>query len=90
VKKVAITFTFYAPNARSVCLAGDFNGWNMSSQPLNKAKTGKGGGIWRRIAYLEPGVYEYRFVVDGAWTNGEGGVEEWTDEFRGFTRVLWV
>jgi 1,4-alpha-glucan branching enzyme len=87
---MAITFVFRGPDAKSVHLAGNFNDWNTSSHPLSRTITGEGDGMWKRIVYLEPGVYEYRFVVDGMWNDGAGSVEGWTNEFGSFTCVLWV
>jgi hypothetical protein len=44
--------------ARSVAVAGDFNGWDA-------ARMHKGGdGIWRIRLSLPPGRYQYVFVVD--------------------------
>jgi 1,4-alpha-glucan branching enzyme len=88
--KRRITFTFKAQGAKSVYLAGNFNGWNTSSHPLSQVKTSKGSGIWKGIIYLEPGLYEYRFIVDGIWHNDEGSIEGWTNEFGSFNCVIWV
>jgi len=88
--KQRITFTFDAPDARSVHLAGNFNGWNRSSHPLSRAKTSPGHGMWQRTVYLEPGVYEYRFVVNDVWHDDAGSVEGWTNDFGSFNCVIWV
>jgi pullulanase len=60
-KKVA--FSLEAPQASQVHLAGDFNGWNSTSHPMKKDKT----GVWRISVDLLPGTYEYLFLVEGAW-----------------------
>ena len=63
-------FGVWAPNARSVCVMGDFNGWNPDSHPL--APRWDGSGVWEGFV---PGVgtgtvYKYRisgpegFVAD--------------------------
>ncbi len=88
--KKHITFTFHAPDAKSVHLAGSFNGWDKSSHPLTLVTTGEGNGMWKRTVHLEPGVYEYRFIVDGKWHNDAGSVEGWTNEFGSFNCVIWV
>jgi 1,4-alpha-glucan branching enzyme len=88
--KKRISFTFDAPDAQSVHLAGNFNQWNKDSHPLTRIATGEGNGIWKRTVYLEPGVYEYRFIVDGIWHNDAGSVEGWTNEFGSFNCVIWV
>ena len=57
------TFSFNAPNARSVQLVGNFTHWQQA--PLNLKRGGD--GIWRTAIELEPGTYHYRFLVDGEW-----------------------
>jgi hypothetical protein len=53
-----------APEARSVQVAGDFNGWRPEATPLRRGE----GGAWSVRLPLEPGRrYQYQFVVDGAW-----------------------
>lgn len=60
-----VKFEFQAPEAREVSVAGDFNGWGVNANPMKKDKK----GVWKTIVSLEPGRYEYRFIVDGNWTN---------------------
>ncbi len=50
------------PNAKKVILAGSFNGWNTGELFMQKTETG-----WILPYALAPGVYEYRFIVDGTW-----------------------
>lgn len=49
-------------NAQSVNLAGDFNYWSRRS-----IKMTKGNSEWIVEYELEPGRYDYKFVVDGKW-----------------------
>jgi hypothetical protein len=56
-------FTFPAPTARRVSLAGDFNNWDTNAAPMHKGPD----GIWRLGVALGPGRYEYRFYADGVW-----------------------
>ena len=63
--KKRITFLFQAPEASEIYLAGSFNDWDPTVRLLEKQKNGK----WKTTVTLEPGVYEYRFVVDGNWQN---------------------
>ncbi|MFQ6044513.1 MAG: hypothetical protein ACE5PV_26980, partial [Candidatus Poribacteria bacterium] len=44
-----------------VFIAGNFNDWNPKSHPLTLDESGE----WKIELELPPGVYEYRFVVDG-------------------------
>ena len=62
-KKVA--FTMVAPEAQNIFLAGNFNDWDRHSHPFKKGVK----GIWKASVSLMPGVYEYRFLVDGEWQN---------------------
>ena len=57
------TFRCLAPQATSVCLAGDFNAWNPDAATM----AGSADGCWSLELALEPGRYEYKFVIDGAW-----------------------
>ncbi len=58
-------FKFFAPQAKRVFLAGQFNNWNTSS--LSAKKDAKGN--WSVKVALKPGKYEYKFFVDGSWVN---------------------
>jgi len=56
-------FTFRAPTARQVSLAGEFNNWDPKAGPLQKGPD----GVWHLSVALKPGRYEYRFFVDEVW-----------------------
>ena len=77
----AFAFIFNAPDTSPICLAevqfslklndskahivaiaGDFNGWNPQANLLEDLD---GDGIWTGTLNLEPGKYEYMFVIDG-------------------------
>jgi 1,4-alpha-glucan branching enzyme len=56
-----VEFTFLAPEAKEVLLAGASNSWDTQSLLMKKNKDGV-----RRIAInLAPGCYEYKFLADG-------------------------
>jgi 1,4-alpha-glucan branching enzyme len=59
------TFSFRAPGAVSVQLAGDFTRWQ--ERPINLQKGMD--GVWRIVVELEPGTHHYRFLVDGQWSD---------------------
>ena len=61
--KQKVIFSFIAPAAQSVQLAGDFTGWQQKPVALKKSKD----GLWTTTVSLPPGRYEYRFLVDGQW-----------------------
>jgi len=77
----AFTFIFNTPDTSLICsaevqfslrisdnkthtvaIAGDFNGWDPQADTL---KDPEGDGIWTGTLKLEPGRYEYMFVMDG-------------------------
>ncbi|MBV8708221.1 MAG: 1,4-alpha-glucan branching protein GlgB [Acidobacteriaceae bacterium] len=58
-------FAVWAPNARSVSVIGDFNGWQSSANYLQPA----GGGIWGGfIGNVYPGT-RYKYRVESRWNN---------------------
>jgi 1,4-alpha-glucan branching enzyme len=56
-------FEFYAPAAREVFLAGEFNDWDAKATPMQRGADGN----WRVELKLPPGFYHYKFVVDSIW-----------------------
>jgi 1,4-alpha-glucan branching enzyme len=56
-------FSYFAPDAQDVLLVGSFNGWGQNPIHLKRQKDGS----WRTNVSLDPGAYEYRFLVDGEW-----------------------
>ncbi|MEW5801791.1 MAG: isoamylase early set domain-containing protein [bacterium] len=63
-KRKRIVFTFHSPEAHNVALVGDFNNWDYT-KTMKKDKDGN----WKARLDLEPGRYEYRYLVDGEWQN---------------------
>lgn len=60
-----VEFRYTDPSAASVHLAGAFNEWSTNATALTDAD---GDGIWSVVIALEPGRYEYKFVVNsGTW-----------------------
>jgi 1,4-alpha-glucan branching enzyme len=65
--------------------AGDFNGWNPSRTPLEPTSN----GAWTVTIPLEPGRYEYQFVVDGEqWIADPFAIEQNDDGFGARNAVL--
>ena len=60
-----VVFTYKNDDVRDVQLAGDFNNW----VPDKGVTTRQGpDGTWEKIVRLSPGVYQYRYFIDGKWT----------------------
>ena len=57
------TFSYTDANARSVSIAGEFNQWSATANPMQKDLQ----GFWTATIPLKPGKYPYKFVVDGTW-----------------------
>lgn len=66
-----VEFSYYAPKAKKVCLAGKFNAWNTKSLPMKKDND----GTWRVKVMLPPGLHEYKYFVDNAWSESVPGAE---------------
>jgi len=66
-KSTHVRFDRFFPDAREVSIAGSFNGWQPAAAPMQRF--GTGCGQWKVDLHLKPGRYEYRFVVDGTWTD---------------------
>jgi anti-sigma factor RsiW len=73
------------PGARTVQVAGDFNGWNPARTSLEQISD----GAWAVTISLEPGRYEYKFVVDGQqWIADPFAAEQRDDGFGSRNAVL--
>ncbi len=59
------SFELEAPSASNVLLTGDFTDWERQPIALKK----EGNGCWRVRVSLDPGIYYYRFMVDGVWAD---------------------
>jgi hypothetical protein len=57
---VLVRLIVLQPGARTVHVAGDFNAWTPSRTPLEPTAN----GAWAVTLPLEPGRYEYMFVVN--------------------------
>jgi Glycogen recognition site of AMP-activated protein kinase len=58
------TFVVVAPQAGTVSLVGDFNGWNVKATPMLHSPN---GNVWTVRLPLSAGRHLYAFVVDSAW-----------------------
>ncbi|MBI4831332.1 MAG: AAA family ATPase [Candidatus Lindowbacteria bacterium] len=59
-----VLFSYFAPEAQEIKVAGDFNNWFPSCRhKLRKEQDGK----WSLFLPLKQGKYRYKFIVDGQW-----------------------
>ena len=56
-----VGFMCWAPDAQEVCLAGDFNDWDPTSNQMKRMPD----GAWRLDLPLAHGHHHYMFVIDG-------------------------
>ena len=83
-----VVLEFQAADARQVRLAGDFNGWGRETGPV-RSETRDGRWIFR--LELEPGRYNYAFIVDGRkWLPDPRAPGIIPDGFGGMNSVLYV
>jgi hypothetical protein len=82
---VFVRLVLLQPGARSVSVAGDFNGWDPAQTKLERSD----GGVWTATIPLKPGRYQYMFVIDGKqWIADPLAAEEATDGFGAQNAVL--
>jgi hypothetical protein len=74
-EQVVTRFVFIAPEASVVQVTGDFIDWSPDGLALENER---GTGVWTIDVPLEPGVYQYAFVVDGV---------EWRPDPRAVSHV---
>jgi 1,4-alpha-glucan branching enzyme len=72
-----VEFSLFAPQAKSVSVAGTFNRWNPVAFSLKKDLQGN----WKGSIPLKPGRYQYRFFVDGKWADDPKAKQTAPNEF---------
>ncbi|MDW8343519.1 MAG: glycogen-binding domain-containing protein [Verrucomicrobiae bacterium] len=67
-----VTFVYTNATAQRVVVAGSFNRWSQTANPLAR----DADGVWRTSVALPAGrYYDYKFVVDGNWVADPGNTE---------------
>lgn len=67
-----VKFTITAAAGLPVYVAGTFNDWDPEGIPLKEKD-----GVYTATVSLEPGEYEYKFIVNGFWTMDPDPAREW-------------
>lgn len=83
--RVIVQFRLGDATAHRVSLVGDFTGWKSGIELRQVAP-----GIWSYEVPLEPGVYNYGFLVDGATWRPDPLAPQVTDGFGGTNSRLTV
>jgi chromosome partitioning protein len=58
-----VVFSVFAPEAKEVYVAGDFNNWRLDDNSRMRHED----GTWKKKLNLMTGRHRYRFVIDGRW-----------------------
>jgi 1,4-alpha-glucan branching enzyme len=83
-----IIFRYYDPGATRVHVVGDFNNWSVRSDPMIDKN---GDGQWTLLYTLAPGLYEYKFVINGKkWIADPHNPQSAPDGFDGVNSVVRV
>jgi 1,4-alpha-glucan branching enzyme len=81
-----VRLEFHHPTAKSVSVAGTFNGWRPGATEMIQME----GGRWVKELVLPPGRYEYRLVVDNEWIADPRATETASYKCGGVNSVLKV
>ncbi|MBQ8570599.1 MAG: glycogen-binding domain-containing protein [Kiritimatiellae bacterium] len=79
-KKKRVVLSVKAEPGSTVYVAGSFNEWNPTDKKLVDKK---GDGIFTATIILPPGIYEYKFVINGVWTLDPDPDRDWTQNGLG-------
>lgn len=86
VTKEGVKFVYKNPAAKSVFVAGDFNNWNQTADPMTKQKD----GTWLLVKNLPEGKHAYKFIADGNWLPDPENPNVTDDDFGGHNSVVEV
>lgn len=75
-----VRFSVNLPHARDVRLIGDFNAWSEKGIVLDGPQD---DGSWSVDIDLEPGKYQYMFVVDESEWVADENADAWVDDGYG-------
>jgi hypothetical protein len=69
-----------------VRVTGEFTEWSLAGIPL----WDEGGGSWHTVLSLDPGVYEYRMIIDGDWADHDEAGGRVVNPYGGENCILTV
>ena len=79
-KAERVVLTVQADPGSTVYLAGSFNQWDPQGL---KMVDKDGNGLYSVSVTLAPGIYEYKFVINGVWTLDPDPDRDWTQNGLG-------
>ncbi len=83
-----VVFYFLEPQAKSVSLVGDFNGWHPERTPFERQPN----GLWKAVVpYESAGLFRYKLVVDGdRWIEDPNNWMKTEDQSGSLVSVLYL
>ncbi|NQX93222.1 MAG: hypothetical protein HRT74_14065, partial [Flavobacteriales bacterium] len=85
VNNVTTFFLEGYDQAQHVYLSGSFNNWSRTSLAMEKTDGG-----WMGSINLEPGAYQYKFIVDNKWVEHKINKQSAPDGFWGNNSIYFV
>lgn len=80
-----VAFIIEAPENARVQIAGDFNSWMPESLHLTHSH---GRPVWQKAIRLSPGLYQYKYLIDGRWVPDPTNKKAADDFFGGTNSVI--
>ncbi len=82
-----ILFSIKMNKVKSVGIAGDFNNWKpRQADAFDKDEN----GVWSKVIRLNPGLYQYKMIIDGKWVSDPNNPIKVQSPFGGSNSVLVV
>jgi 1,4-alpha-glucan branching enzyme len=75
----------FMPDAKKAYLVGEFNDWDPEADRMVKRK-----GTFHKLMSLEPGEYQYKFLIDGQWYSDPSGDDQVPNDFGTLNSVVKV
>lgn len=85
--KKRVKFEVAAGTGKTVSIAGSFNEWDPTVKYLQDKDN---SGIYSGYLMLAPGVYEYKFIIDGEWRLDEKNANFAPNDFGTLNSVIVV
>jgi len=84
-RNVILRFPGFA--GKDVRVAGDFNNWEPDQDITTRSSS---GDVVEKVLKLQPGVYQYRLVVDGQWQDDASNPDRMQNLMGGYNSLLRV
>ena len=84
--KITFEFALIDQNHKEVAVKGEMNAWNSHAGAMSLDKDGK----WKKTFVLDPGSYQYKFVVDGRELSDPSNPDSIDNTIGGFNSLAWV